>query len=139
MGHSCLESTSKMFSHSLSCLICALIMIPTMSLAAPSLPPWVIEMGGENHGHSHDGPELIGRGYFGVDAEDMFSVPTQAPEAATAASNSWGAYGTPTNGASSAGYGYGASSYGTSSSGYGYGASSYGASRSDYGYGGKSF
>ena len=77
-------------------------MCPTMSLAAPTLPPWVIEMGGENHGHSHDGPELIGiealnsssphevvpeylhdvsgRGYFGVDAEDMFSVPTQAPE-----------------------------------------------------------
>merc|ERR1712073_24377 len=105
-----------------------------MSLAAPSLPPWVIEMGGENHGHSHDGPELIGRDYFGVDAEDMFSVPTQAPEAATVASNSWGAYGTPTNGASLAGY-----SYGASSSGYGYGASSYGTSRSDYGYGGKSF
>merc|ERR1712122_332824 len=88
------------------------IMFPTMSLAAPTLPSWVIEMGGENHGHSHDGPELIGRGYFGVDAEDMFTVPTQAPEAATVASNSWGAYGTPTNGASSAGYGYGASSYG---------------------------
>ena len=79
-------------------------MCQTMSLAAPTLPSWVIEMGGENHGHSHDGPELIGiealsfnsssphvvvpkylhdvsgRGYFGVDAEDMFSVPTQAPE-----------------------------------------------------------
>ena len=46
------------------CLIYALIMCQTMSLAAPTLPPWVIEMGGENHGHSHDGPELIGIGPF---------------------------------------------------------------------------
>merc|ERR1712141_185113 len=90
------------------------------------------EIGAQDHSHSHDGPQLIGQGFFPVDAEDMFSVPTQDPEAATVPSNSWAAYGTPSLGGSS-GYGYGASGYGSSSSGYGYGASAYGASSSGYG------
>merc|ERR1711913_225670 len=96
-------------------LLLLLLLLPLPSLAAPTLPSWLVEIGAQDHSHSHDGPQLIGQGFFPVDAEDIFSVPTQDPEAATVPSNSWAAYGTPSLGGSS-GYGYGASGYGSSSS-----------------------